>query len=486
MKKFSISLWTAVSIVIGCVIGSGVFVKPGRVLSAAGSSDSALLAWLLGGLITLAGGLTVAEIASRIPKSGGVYAYMEELYGKKWGFVVGWVQSVIYGPALMSALSLYFASLFAQFFGMADTQVRPIAYIAMFILCTVTALGTHYSAWISSATTVLKLIPIAVIGIFGLAMGTNSIFGMPVASNSSVAGGLGTAILATLWAYDGWIQVANIAGEIREPSKNLPRAIVIGLVGAMIAYLMVNMALFHVVPVDQIATLNERAAGVATETLFGSVGGKLLSLGILISIFGCLNGNILTMTRVPSSMAATGNFPFAGTFSQLRGRYQTPVNSILFKAVIASIMILFLNPDRITDIAMFSMYLFYGLVFFGIFKIRRIYGIPAAGTYRTPLFPALPLFAVGGVVFICYSMMVAAPGDAAMSVAIAALGFPIAAWMSRKSKTAKIVLATPPEFVRPVRAGQSLVREKIAPVNLKHAYDRSYNRTLTRLKSDQP
>lgn len=442
MKKFSISLWTATAIVIGCVIGSGVFVKPGRVLVAAGSSNSALLAWLLGGLITLAGGLTIAEIASRIPKSGGVYAYMEELYGKKWGFVCGWVQSVIYGPSLMSALSLYFASLFTQFFHMQDTQTRSVAFLVMFLLSTVTALGTHYSAWISQTTTLLKLLPIACIGIFGLSMGSHSIFGAPITTGTA-AGGLGTAILATLWAYDGWIQVANLAGEIREPSKNLPRAIIIGLVGVMFAYLMVNMALFHVVPVDQIAQLNERTASVAATTLFGSFGGQMLSLGILISIFGCLNGNILTMTRVPYSMAKQRNFPFAEQFAQLRGRHQTPVNSILFKTGVASIMILFLNPDRITDIAMFSMYLFYGVVFFGIFKIRKTYGKPLPGNYKIPLYPAVPIFAIGGVAYICYSMLIASPFDAAMSIAIALLGFPISYWMQKQPTGSAGVELTP-------------------------------------------
>jgi APA family basic amino acid/polyamine antiporter len=506
MKKFSISLWTAISIVIGCVIGSGVFVKPGRVLVAAGSSNSALLAWLLGGLITLAGGLTIAEIASRIPKSGGVYTYMEELYGKSWGFVCGWVQAIIYGPALMSALSLYFASLFTQFFHMQDGQTRAVAYIVLFLLSTVTALGTHYSAWISSTTTVLKLLPIAFIGVFGLALGSNSIFGAPITSTVA-AGGLGTAILATLWAYDGWIQIANLAGEIREPSRNLPRAIIIGLVGVMFAYLMVNMALFHVVPVDQIGQLNERTAAVAAETLFGSMGGRLLSFGILISIFGCLNGNILTMTRVPYSMALQGNFPFAGRFSELRGKHQTPVNSILFKTVVASIMILFLNPDRITDIAMFSMYLFYGVVFYGIFKIRKTYGIPVAGNYKIPLYPAVPVFAIGGVAYICYSMMTAAPFDAAMSIGIALLGFPISYWMRKQPAiaaaaaqvlpNAAAALSAPPNFakavaVKPVRAGQSLrvtlpgrAMGNPRMNELQDVYAQSYQKTLERLQAGE-
>lgn len=437
MKKYQIGIWTAISIVIGCVVGSGVFVKPGRVLLAAGDSDHAMLAWLLGGLISLAGGLTIAEVASRIPKSGGIYAYVEDLYGKTWGFVCGWVQVIIYGPALMSALSLYFASLFCQFVGLSDNNLKSVAFIVLFLLSSVSAVGTSYGAFISSLTTVLKLIPIAVIGVCGLLMGREPIFGQAFASvgadgQAVAAAGMGAAILATLWAYDGWILVANLAGEIKDPAKNLPRTIIIGLSGVIVAYLLVNAALFHVLPASQVAVLNERAAGSATEILFGATGGKLLSLGILISIFGCLNGSILTMTRVPYAMAVQQNFPFHNHFARLHPRFTTPVNAILLKVVIASLMIFFLNPDRITDIAMFSVYLFYAMVFIAIFKVRKIFGVPEAGRYKIPLYPVIPLFAFAGVVFVCGSMLWSAPIDAVVSLGVASLGFPIYYFLNRK------------------------------------------------------
>lgn len=420
-----LKIWTAISVVVGCVIGSGVFVKPGRVLVAAGSSNAALGAWLIGGLISLAGGLTLAEIASRIPKTGGIYVYVEELFGNMWGFVVGWVQSIIYGPGLWSALSLYFASLFVQFIGASDTMVKPIALLTLFLLASVTAVSTTFGATIQNVTTAVKLLPILFLGLAGLFMGSAPIFNVTLAGGAAPAAGMGVAVLATLWAYDGWVGVANLAGELENPSKNLPRAIIIGLVGVMCAYLLVNMSLFHVIPVDQIALLNERTAGVAAETLFGTIGGKALSLGILVSIFGALNGNILAMSRVPYAMALRGAFPSARIFALLHPRLKTPVNSILLKAVIASAMILLLNPDRITDIIMFIMYLFYGAVFFGIFKVRKIYGVPEKGTYKVPVFPVIPLVAVIGCGYICVSMLMQNPIDALVSTAIALTGIPV-------------------------------------------------------------
>ncbi len=420
-----LKIWTAISIVIGCVIGSGVFVKPGRVLVAAGDSNMALLAWLIGGLLTLAGGLTLAEIAARIPKTGGIYVYMEELYGKVWGFVCGWVQALIYGPALMSALSLYFASLFAQFIGLDPaTSVKPIALATLFLICLVTAYSTVYGAIIQNVTTFIKLIPIAVIALCGLTMGDAPIFNTAIVTEAPPLG-LGVAILSTLWAYDGWVGVANLAGEMESPSKNLPRAVVIGLTIIMVCYLLVNMALFHVVPVQEIAALNEKTSAVASTKLFGEFGGQFLAIGILVSIFGSLNGNTLTMTRVPYAMALRGAFPNARIFALLHPRFNTPVNSIALKASIATIMILLLNPDRITDIAMFIMYIFYAVVFFGIIKTRKIYGKPAKAEYKVPLYPVIPLVACVGSIYICYSMASQQPMDALVSVLIALTGIPV-------------------------------------------------------------
>ena len=420
-----LKIWTAISIVIGCVIGSGVFVKPGRVLVAAGDSNTALLAWLIGGLLTLAGGLTLAEIAARIPKTGGIYVYMEELYGNVWGFVCGWVQSLIYGPALMSALSLYFASLLGQFIGLDPaTSVKPIALFTLFLVCSVTAYSTVYGAVIQNVTTFIKLIPIAVIALSGLLLGDAPIFNTAITTEAPPLG-LGVAILSTLWAYDGWVGVANLAGEMESPSKNLPRAVVIGLVVIMTCYLLVNMALFHVVPVQEIAALNEKTAAVASNKLFGAFGGQFLAIGILVSIFGSLNGNTLTMTRVPYAMALRGAFPSARIFSLLHPRLNTPVNSIALKTFIAMIMILLFNPDRITDIAMFIMYIFYAAVFFGIVKARKLFGKPAKGEYKVPLYPVIPLVAGLGSLYICYSMASQQPMDALGSVLIALTGIPV-------------------------------------------------------------
>jgi basic amino acid/polyamine antiporter, APA family len=426
-----LKLISAISIVIGCTIGSGVFVKPGRVLVAASDSNLALLAWLLGGLISLTAGLTVAEIGSRIPKTGGVYSFMEELFGKEVGFITGWVQTLIYGPGLLAALAAFFASLFCQFFNL-DTSVQiPVALLTLFSLSSISILGTKYSAWIQNTTTFIKLLPIFAIGIFGLFYGIEPVFGVTVPSTLPAAG-MSAAVLSTLWAYDGWMQVSNIAGEIENPSKNLPRAIIIGLLVVISVYLLVNMALFHTLPIADIATLNEKAAAVASTKLFGTIGGTLLGLGVLVSIFGCLNGNILTMTRVPYAIALNGVFPFRKQFATLHPKFQTPVYSVLLKVFCATVMIILMNPDRITDLAIFSMYIIYAVCFIGVFKLRKKYGVPVAGNYKIPFYPVVPLIAVGGCGFICYGMVVQNPLDACISVGITLSGYPIFKWLQKR------------------------------------------------------
>ncbi|MBL7665094.1 MAG: amino acid permease [Bacteriovoracaceae bacterium] len=436
-----LKLITAISVVIGCVIGSGVFVKPGRVLVATGSSNLAILAWILGGIISLAGGLTIAEIAFRIPKTGGVYTYMEELYGKTMGFVCGWVQTVIYGPALFAALAMFFASLLIPFLGLSEGTLKPISLIAVYLLAAICAISTKTSALIQNATTLIKLLPILAIGILGLFMGEQTIFGVALPEVTERAG-LSAAVLATLWAYDGWMQVANIAGELENPAKNLPRAIVIGILTVMSAYLLVNISLFHVLDHAQIAELGERAASQAAVVIFGSIGGTLISLGILVSIFGALNGNILTMVRVPFAIANRSLFPCREKFATLHPKFQTPTYSIILQSVVATIMILLLDPNRITDIGIFSMYLFYGVVFIGIFKVRKQYGAPKAGEYKVPLYPFIPLIAIAGCLFITYGMIQqsavseATKFDPLISILIAAAGYPIYKFLEYKNKKA--------------------------------------------------
>ncbi|MBX7231256.1 MAG: amino acid permease [Bdellovibrionales bacterium] len=428
--KRELGFWAASSIVIGCVIGSGVFVKPGKILTSIGGSNAALLAWLLGGIISIAGGLTIAEVAARIPKTGGVYTYIEEIYGKTFGFLCGWVQTVIYGPGLMAALSLYFGILAQPLLGLEKNSQTPIAFGALFFLVLINCVGAKYAGRVQELTTVIKLIPIFMISVFGLIWGTHPTFNE--ITGIAATGSLGGAVLSTLWAYDGWMQVTNMAGEMKNPSRDLPRAIIFGLAVVALAYLAVNISLLRTLSTSEVAKLGEDAARMASVTLFGPWGGSLVSIGIVISIFGCLNGNILSNSRVPYAMALRKELPFSKWIGSVHPKLGTPNNAIILQTAIAVALMLWSEIDLITDLAIFSIYIFFTLAFIGLFILRKKRVSHNHATenskhhlYQTPCFPYVPLIAIGGCAFMLISKLFDNPQLAIYFCVFTAIGMPL-------------------------------------------------------------
>ncbi|RFU68125.1 amino acid permease [Peribacillus saganii] len=426
----NIGFFVGTSLVVGTVIGSGIFMKPGIVLEASGNSTMALFAWLLGGIITLASGLTIAEVSTQIPKTGGLYAYLEEVYGKVWGFLSGWVQTLIYGPAVMGALGLYFGVLVAGFFNLSESYTTIIGVLTVVLLGGLNILGTSYGGLIQNVSTVAKLIPIFAIAIFGITMGDTPVFNIDSGSSQQSIS-LGAAVLATLWAYDGWMNVGFMAGEMKNPAKTLPRAIITGILIVMAAYLSVNVAILHVLPADKIVELGPNAASEAASILFGDFGAKLIAIGIMISIFGCLNGKVLTFPRISFAMAEDGLLPGANTFAKVHPKFKTPANATILQLAIAIVMMVLTDPDKLTNIAVFSVFLFYGLAFFAVFILRK--RNPDAKTYKVPLYPLTPIVAIIGSVYILVNTIIDSPLDSLFSLGIAVAGFPVYWLLTRKS-----------------------------------------------------
>ncbi|SFA70778.1 MULTISPECIES: APC family permease [unclassified Bacillus (in: firmicutes)] len=429
--KKNIGFMVATSLVVGTVIGSGIFMKPGIVIASAGNSTMALWAWVIGGIITLASGLTIAEVSVKIPRTGGLYAYLEEVYGKLWGFLCGWIQTIVYGPAIIGALGLYFGSLVAAMFGMSDSHKVWIGIVTVLFLTFMNILGTKYGGIIQSVSTVAKLIPIAFIAIGGIAIGDVPVLNMDSGSTQAIS--MGAAVLATLWAYDGWMNVGFMAGEMKNPQKTLPRAIISGILFVMVAYLSVNVAMLHVLPAEKIVELGPSAAKEAANILFGATGGQLITIGILISIFGCLNGKILTFPRIPLAMAEKGLLPAAHALSHIHPKLKTPIRVTVVEVIIAIVMMLAGNPDRLSDIAIFSVFLFYGLAFYAVFLLRKNEK-PENGTYKVPLYPITPIVAIIGAIYILASTIMKTPSDTFISIIITLIGVPVF-WLLQKNNT---------------------------------------------------
>lgn len=404
--------------------------KPGIVLASSGGSTMALWAWIIGGIITLASGLTIAEVSVNIPKTGGLYAYLEEVYGKFWGFLCGWMQTIIYGPAVIGALGLYFGSLVADLVGLSETGKLFVGVSSVLFLFILNVIGTNLGGFIQSLLTVAKLVPIALIAVFGIWHGDTHITGMSSGNSQSIS--MGAAVLATLWAYDGWMNVGFMAGEMKNPSKTLPKAIITGIAVVMIAYLAVNIALLHVLPASKIVELGPNAAHTAASILFGDIGGKFIAIGILISIFGCLNGKIMTFPRIPFAMAEDQLLPGSKWLSKVHPKFQTPLYASLFETVLAILLMLVGNPDRLSDIAIFVVFLFYGLAFYAVFLIRKKEGGQQNSLYKVPLYPLTPIVAIVGTLYIVVSTLVDKPVDSFLSILVALAGVPLYKFLTRR------------------------------------------------------
>ena len=409
----------ALAIVVGMIIGSGIFLKPGTVLASAGSPLMALLAWIAGGVITLASALSIAELASAIPKSGGLYTYLEEVYGEIWGFLLGWVQTIISYPASIAAQTIAFATYANVFFPMSQTAQTLLAIGVLAFLLIMNVLSTKYGGIIQTAATFGKLVPVVGIIVFGLTYSGPLNF---EAVSAVTATGFGAAILGTLWAYDGWIGVTNMAGELKNPKK-LPQVISVGIIFVIIVYAVFNLAMFKVLPSETLAS--SATPGVeAAAIIFGKSGGMFITLGIMISVFGSLNGYLMTSARVPLSMGEKRMLPFAKTFGAIHPKYNTPANSLIMQSVLAVAYILSGSFNMLTDILVFVIWIFFTMGVIGVFVMRKRHP-ELQGDYKVPLYPIVPIVGAAGSLYILISTVISSPVNSIIGIAITAVGIPV-------------------------------------------------------------
>lgn len=434
--KKEIGLVPALAIVIGMVIGGGVFFKPTAVFGATGAPGLGMLAWVLGGVISIAGGLTAAEVSAAIPKTGGMVAYLEETYGDVWGYLLGWAQTVIYFPANIAALAIIFGTQVVSLLNSSDAMVIPVAIITTIFLIFMNSLGAKTGGTIQTVATAGKLIPLFAIIIVGLIKGDGGVVRLfpMTAVNHPIGTSLGSALVATMFAYDGWINVGAIAGEMKNPAKDLPKAIIGGLSLVMSVYLLINVAYLFVLPATTLAATKTPAADVAT-IIFGPSGGKIITVGILVSIFGAVNGYILTGMRIPYAMATENKLPGSKWLGKLHPKSKTPVNSGILLGIISILLIFSGKFDQLTDLLIFVIWIFYVMTFFAVFILRK--NQPnLERPYKVPLYPIVPAIAIIGGLYIILNTLFTQPLNAGLGLAATLIGFPV--YKARKSKFKKI------------------------------------------------
>lgn len=423
--KKEIGLADAITMVVGVVIGSGIFFKSSSVFSSAGTPLLGIFAWIVGGIVTIASALTVTEIATAIPKTGGIFVYLKELYGEKWAFLFGWVQSLIYVPGVTAALAIVFVTQATFFIPLSETHQKILAIAMIFFIISLNILSTKLGSKVQFISTIAKLIPIIIIIGFGLIQGDAGGFSAVASTAKSTTGmaGFGAAILGTLWAYDGWVGVGNMAGELKNPGKDLPKSIILGLTAIIIVYILINLAIINIIPVEAVMSSSTPASDAAV-VLFGNFGAGFIAAGIMISIFGALNGYLMTGVRIPFAMAQDHLFPYSNVLGKINKTFETPLNAFLFVGVLASIYVLSGSFEILTNLAMFVVWLFFIMTVFGIFILRKNFKhLPRS--YRVPLYPFIPLVGIAGGIYIIVSTLMTDTVYAIFGLAITIAGLPV-------------------------------------------------------------
>ena len=417
MKK-TMGAAVALSMVVGCVIGSGVFFKPQAIYTATGgASGIGILSWIIGGLITLCAGLTVAEIAVVIPKTGGMMVYLEEVFGEKVGYLTGWMQCVLFYPGTAAALAVAFGNQLSEILGHPGWAVG-IAIVDIIVVIIINEIGSKAAGLVQTLATIGKVIPLIFIAIFAFikGSGTNPILTPMVGPGLSTGTVLGSVLIAILFAYEGWINVTPIVGEMKNPGKDLPKAFAGGILIIMAIYLLVNVAYLWVLPADQLKDCSSPAVAVAEV------------------IFGPLNGFILSGSRVAYTLGVQKMIPGYKAFGKLNAS-DVPGNGVLLIGALACIYALTGQFNLLTDLATFTGWVFYVMTFIAVIILRKTKP-DIERVYKVPLYPIVPGIAiVGGGFVLINQLFMAGSGPRMVALAgigITLIGLPIYLIMTRK------------------------------------------------------
>ena len=433
--KKNLGVATATSIVIGCVIGAGVFFKPYAIYqSTGGAPGMGMLAWVFGGIASILAALTFAEVAVLIPRTGGMVAYLGEAYNEKIGFLAGWMQTVIFYPAFLAGYGVTVGRELGEYVG--AQYAMPIAMAVILALVALNTLGSKTAGGIQVVSTICKLIPLVLLMVFGFIAGSgeNPIFTPMVAEGKSTGAVLGSTLLAVLFAFEGWTNVGAIAGEMKRPSRDMPLAIVGGVSIIMAVYFVINMAYLWVLPADELMNIQSPASAVAMK-IFGPTGGTLIKVGIIISVIGAANGFLMSGSRVAYQLAADKTLPFSAALGRLNGNH-VPANSIILIGALACIYSLSGQFDMLTNLAVFSCWIFYTLTFACVIKLRRTHP-ELERKYKVPLYPVIPILAILSGVYVVISQLFLSGKEATLlsigSIVITLAGLPVYAAVKKRA-----------------------------------------------------
>lgn len=464
----SLGFWPAAAVVVGTVIGSGIFLVPSDMITAVGSPSTVFAVWIFGGILSLFGALSYAELSAALPGAGGEYVYLNAAYGPLFGFLYGWTQTWVAKSASIATLATGFYRYLADFFPGLDTvffmaslpigprggafevrygQVFSIALILL--LSALNYLGVRLGGHIQVALTGLKIALIAGVVVVAVLAGNGHVSNFQSAMPAHPGGvaGFFAALVAALWAYDGWNNAGMLGSEVERPERNLPRALILGTGSVIVIYLLTNLAYFYVLSGPEVGASARVAADVMRRAV-GPTGSSLVSIAAMLSIFAALNGSILSGSRVPYAMARDGYFFPA--IARVHPRFHTPGPSILLLGGWSSLLLLSGQYRELYTLAIFPSWILYGMTAAAVIVLRRRQP-RLIRPYRAWGYPLVPGAFVLVSLALLYSTLMASPRESGIGLTLILLGLPFYLCWRRAASARYSGSPPPPGEPRPNR-----------------------------------
>jgi APA family basic amino acid/polyamine antiporter len=425
----TLGLWSSVALVVGITIGSGIFRSPAGIAQKVPDPRLMLLLWVVGGAITLCGALSLGELAAALPETGGLYAYLREGWGRMAGFLFGWSELVLIRANALGGIAVVFGEYLLRSIGTDPVEhyvlARSLSAAAIGFAAFVNIRGANVGAMIVGIATWAKFLALAVLAFSAFAIGSShgaSASNLITPSATPVGlSSMGLALVSILWAYDGWADLSFASGEVKDPQRNLPRAIILGTIAIIVIYVMTNLAYLYVNPIEKVAQSRLVAADTMLA-LFGRAGVVLVSMFVMISSFSSLNGSMLASPRVFFAMADDGLF--FETIAKVHPRYQTPYVAILLAAVLGMALVLSRSFESLTDTFVLAIWPFYALGVAAIYRLRRLRpDLPRP--YRAIGYPIVPAIFVVSVIAFVINAIVNDPLPTGITFALIAAGVPV-------------------------------------------------------------
>jgi APA family basic amino acid/polyamine antiporter len=430
--KRQLGLGSAAAAVAGEVIAVGIFLTPAGMAKALGSPMWLLVVWVAVGAMTLSGALCYGELAGRFPRAGGTYVYLRECFGERIAFLYGWMSLLVMDPGLTAVFATGLASYAAYIFGWSVLGIKIMAIAAIWALCVLNILSTKMSAGFLRWITWSKFGVLAILLVWAIVfrLGSWSNFVPFVAQRSGampLGPALGGAIAAAFFSFGGWWDASKIAGELRDPARTLPRALVLSVVSVTAVYILVSGVFWYLIPFEKV-TSDEAFVAQAGAVLFGAAGGTVFSAIVVVTVLGSLAAYIISAPRVYYAMAKDGVFITA--VAKTHPRFNTPARAIAIQGILGSVLVAAGSFQQIVSYFIFVTVAFIGLAVAGVFRVRSRHE-PLEGAIATPGYPLTPLGFLALTLTMLVLLLLHSPREALLGSLVVLVGWPVYEWMKR-------------------------------------------------------